>query len=302
MTYDWSQHDLARSPWRSQVVPHIPGILIQRAKSGRVITYKELANELEQLHGLDPKARKTLYGPAVGAVGLALQALGKRWKEKIPPLNLIVVQASTGLPGEGADEVAHYFFDDGGAGMARNRKAYIAAAMQAVFDYGAKWDRVAQALDAPLLEPGVGNPDEGEPIELPDLARAYKPESKEHKALKAWVSGQPDLFEEYGDFRAGVMEHRLSSGDSLDIYFSNRRECLAVEVKASHASDAEMMRGIYQCIKYRAVLRAERIALRRPALCDAVVVSTRALNKKGRALAKRLHVDFIRVPLEAELG
>lgn len=279
MAYDWNQQELARSPWRSQVVPHIPAILIQRAKAGRVITYKELAEELEQHHGLESKARKTLYGPAVGAVGFALQALGKRWKEKIPPLNLIVVQASTGLPGKGADEVAHYYFDDGGAGMARNRKAYIDAAMQAVFDYGAKWDRVAQALGAEILEPETENPNDGEPIELPRLAGAYRPESKEHKALKAWVSGRPDLFEDYGDFRKGATEHPLSSGDSLDVYFSNRREGLAVEVKASHASDAELMRGIYQCIKYRAVLRAERIALRKPALCDAVLVSTRPLSK-----------------------
>lgn len=40
---------------------------------------------------------------------------------------------------------AHYYFDDGGAGMAANRKAYVQAAMAAVFDYGLKLDRVAQA-------------------------------------------------------------------------------------------------------------------------------------------------------------
>lgn len=92
----------------------------------------------------------------------------------------------------------------------------------------------------------------------------------------------------------------MSSGDRLDAYFSNGLESLAVEVKASHATDAELMRGIYQCIKYRAVQRAECRALRKPALCDAVLVSTRPLNKQGRALGKRLHVDFVLVPREAE--
>lgn len=86
-----------------------------------------------------------MYGPAVGAVGFAIQELGGQWGEKIPLLNLIVVQADTRLPGHGADGVAHYYFDDGGAGMAANRKAYVQAAMAAVFDYGPKLDRVAQA-------------------------------------------------------------------------------------------------------------------------------------------------------------
>ncbi len=86
-----------------------------------------------------------MYGPAVGAVGFAIQELGEQWGEKIPLLNLIVVHADTRLPGHGADGAAHYYFDDGGAGMAANRKAYVQAAMAAVFDYGLKLDRVAQA-------------------------------------------------------------------------------------------------------------------------------------------------------------
>lgn len=269
-------------------------------RSGGLITYGELAAELERLHGLEPKARKTLYGPAVGAVGFAIQELGEQWGEKIPPLNLIVVQADTQLPGHGADEVAHYYFDDGGAGMAANREAYIQAAMAAVFDYGPNWDRVAQALGVDVLDTAHANPDEGNPIELPAIPTAYRPESAAHKALKAWVAAHTERFEDYGAFEAGVNEHRLSSGDSLDAYFSNGRESLAVEVKASNASDDELMRGIYQVIKYRAVLRAECIALRKPALCDAVLVSTRPLGKAGRVLAKRLHVDFVRVPAEAE--
>ncbi|MCD9046761.1 hypothetical protein [Luteimonas sp. MHLX1A] len=300
MAYDWNRQELARSPWRKEVVPYIPGILIQRAKAGRVISYAELADELEARYGLESKARKTLYGPPVGAVGFAVRDLAQEWGERIPPLNLIVVQASTGLPGVGADEVAHYFFDDGGAGMARNRRAYIEAAVQAVFDYGSRWDRVALALGVEVPTSPAPGDDEGQVIPLPIAAAAYRPESHAHKALKAWAAQHPEVFEDYGAFTAGGQEHGLSSGDRLDVYFSNGRERLAVEVKASNASNDELERGIYQCIKYRAVLRAESIALRKPALGDAVLVSTRALHREGRALAKRLYVDFIRAPSEAE--
>ena len=300
MAYDWNQHELARSPWRASIIPHLPAILIQRAKEGRPITYAELADALHEHYGHEPKARKTLYGPPVGAVGFALKALGEKWGERIPPLNVIVVQANTGLPGVGADEVAHYFFDDAGSGMANNRKAYLDAAMQAVFDYGQRWDRVAQALDADNLEPGTGEADQGDAIPLPKPTAAYRPESKEHKALKAWVCQHPDWFDDYGRFQTGVNEHCLSSGDRLDAYFENGREYLAVEVKASHASEGELMRGVYQCIKYKAVLRAERIALRQAPLGDAVLVCTRRPGKEARALLKRLHVGFVLAPEEAE--
>lgn len=301
MAYDWNQHEIARSPWRSEVVPYLPAILIQRAKEGRPITYTELSDALFEHYGLEPKARKTLYGPPVGAVGFALKALGDKWGERIPPLNVIVVQASTGLPGVGADEVAHYFFDDAGRGMAKNRKAYLDAAMQAVFDYGQRWDRVATALGAETLDPGAGIEDPGDAIPLPKLPRTYEAESKEHKALKDWVRKNPAWFDDYGAFDQGENEHWLSSGDRLDAYFDNGKQYLAVEVKPSHASDAELMRGVYQCVKYKAVLRAERISLRRAPLGEAVLVSTRRPNKEIRALLKRLHLDFVLAPAEAEI-
>lgn len=300
MGYDWNQHELARSPWRSEIIPYLPAILIQRAKEGRPITYSELAEALHERYGLEPKARKTLYGPPVGAVGFALKAIGDRWGERIPPLNVIVVQASTGLPGIGADEVAHYFFEDAGRGMAKNRKAYLDAAMQAVFDYGHRWDRVAEALGAEALDPAAGAVDPGNTIPLPKGPPSYGSESKEHKALKSWVRKNPNWFDEYGKFGQGENEHCLSSGDRLDAFFDNGKQYLAVEVKASHASDAELMRGVYQCVKYKAVLRAERIALRRAPLGEAVLVSTRTPSKETRALLKRLHLDFVLAPREAE--
>lgn len=98
----------------------------------------------------------------------------------------------------------------------------------------------------------------------------------------------------------GRSEKGLSSGDRLDAYFDNGRLRLAVEVKASHASDDELMRGVYQCIKYRAVLRAEQQAMRLVPNGNAVLVSTRVPSRKAKALMKRLHVSFLLAPIEAE--
>lgn len=298
MAFDWDSLDLARTPWRRSVVADIPPILIRRAKEGRPITYTELADELQAEYGHPPQGLKPLYGPPVGAVGLAIRQIGDQWRQTIPPINLIVVNGETGLPGTGADEIAQYFFKDKGLGMAEDRETYLRQGMEAVFAYGSRWDKVAQALGSPTLT--VRGPDDGEVLDLPKLPPVQGPESAEHKALKHWVARNPGVFSEFGTFQQGRVEFGLSSGDWLDAYFTAGKRRLAVEVKTSKASNEELERGVYQCVKYRAVLRAEQIAIRKPPDCDAVLASTRAPTAKIRALMDRLHVQFAQCPLEAE--
>lgn len=105
---------------------------------------------------------------------------------------------------------------------------------------------------------------------------------------------------DYGDFTTGTNEKLLSSGDRLDAHFDNGRHRLAVEVKTSRCSEDELQRGVYQAVKYRAVLRAEQKAIRHVPNGEAVLVCTRAPNAETRALIKRLQVRFQQVPLEAE--
>ena len=55
------------------------------------------------------------------------------------------------------------------------------------------------------------------------------------------------------------MEYTLLSGDRLDVYFQLKDGTqVAVEVKSEISDDADILRGIYQCVKYDAVLKAER--------------------------------------------
>lgn len=304
MAFDWTQLPLANTPWRIKVVADILPILIRRAKEGRPIYYSELAEQLEREFGHEPKARKTIYGPPVGAVGEAIERLGRRpeWRgERIPPINTIVVSKSTGYSSTGADEVAHYFFDDNGAGMPGNRQVYLDAAMTAVFHYG-KWDQVAAALGVARLEPthGAMEADQGDVLPLPTVQRGSAPESLEHQSLKLWVRENPEELADFGEFKLGRNEAVLSSGDRLDVLFDNGKHRLAVEVKTSKCSEDELMRGVYQCVKYRAILRAEQLATRQTPNGEAVLVCPRAPGKTTKALIKRLNVNFHRVHVDAE--
>jgi hypothetical protein len=74
------------------------------------------------------------------------------------------------------------------------------------------------------------------------------------------VCSHPEQFIEFGTFKKGEVEVRLLSGDEVDVLFQNRNSVLAVEVKGSNAPESEYWRGLFQCVKYRAVLRAMRLA------------------------------------------
>jgi hypothetical protein len=297
---DWTKWQL--TPWRAQVTPRVLPILIKMARRGENLTYTDLAAALHKHYGLTPKARKTLYGHPVGVVGFALQDLGRKWRERIPPINVLVVTKSTGLPGIGADEIVRYFFRGKSRRdfSSRDRKAMMEEATQAVWNYGNRWVAVAEALCVDLLKVRGGRRDEEESLDLPPTPNAYGPESKEHKALKQWVSLHPEIFRDIGRFGNGENEYLLRSGDRPDVHFDNGSQRLAVEVKTGFAPYEELVRGVFQVIKYRSVLRAEQRALGLVPNGVAVLVSTKRPDVRLVRLMKRLQVVHVNAPATAE--
>jgi hypothetical protein len=63
-------------------------------------------------------------------------------------------------------------------------------------------------------------------------------------------------------------------------------EQLAVEVKSRRSNDLDLKRGIFQCVKYRAVLEAENKAGKIKSTVRACLVSERKLPNELARLAK----------------
>ena len=91
------------------------------------------------------------------------------------------------------------------------------------------------------------------------------PESDAHKRLKQRVADDPALVG-LTTQENGVQEHPLWSRDRVDVYFN--RATVGVEVKTADAGFDEIHRGIFQCVKYRAVLQAQQIYNRRIPTAD----------------------------------
>lgn len=300
--FDWSLVGFARTPWRGQVIPDALPILIKRAQEGDPLTYSDLAQELHDIYGHAIKSRKELYGTVAGGVAQAIQWLSEQWNEPIPPLHAIVINKHTKHPGEGAITISPAYFAGKKLDTEDERRAHLREAMQDVFTYP-DWDRVARALGSTLLVPSAGARGENDPervIPLPSIQQGGGSESEEHQALKKWIAAHPEELADYGSFPVGSNEKLLSSGDRLDVYFDKGTHRLGVEVKTSKCSEDELQRGVYQVVKYRAVLRAEQKAIRHVPSAEALLVCTRQPNAETRALIKRLQVRFQQVPREAE--
>lgn len=119
-------------------------------------------------------------------------------------------------------------------------------------------------------------------------------EGENHKRLRLWVlENIPALFPKLTAVEA-VTEYQLPSADRIDVACFSPTLRLAVEVKSQDSNEADLARGIYQCVKYRAVLRA--ITPDEAIKVQAVLVSQVALPPHLNEEARRLDIPSIVVP------
>jgi hypothetical protein len=115
------------------------------------------------------------------------------------------------------------------------------------------------------------------------------PEGEEHRRLKEYVRSYP------GQFGAPThctieIEKRLRSNDEIDVWFGAANEQLAVEVKSVRSNELDLSRGIFQCVKYKAVLAAEALCEGSKPIIRSLLVSEKALPSQYAAQAELLGI------------
>ncbi len=124
----------------------------------------------------------------------------------------------------------------------------------------------------------------------------YKKDSSEgklHKQLKEHILNHPEVLG-IKDVKKKDSEFVLLSGDRLDVYFLQQDgKQIAVEVKSRISDDADILRGIYQCVKYKAVLAAECHTLGEKADVDSILVVENEMSEENDKTANILNVKHI---------
>ena len=260
---------------------HALPILVRQALAARTIYYGELAHELGM-----PNVRNLNF--VLGAVGASLQRLGKAWAEIIPPLQAVAVNRQSGLPGDG---FTGFVPNPGAFKMAptHRKKRIIGALLAEVYSYP-RWLKVLEHFGA-------------HPASVIDLAKVLPSsvrialgsggESDAHKQFKQFIASRPDSVGVTHRPERTEIEHVFPSSDAVDVLFCAGNSRVAVEVKARISSYQDLLRGIFQCVKYDALLKAS-LSVSEPDASSRVVLALEgALPHDLRSIANTLGVEVV---------
>lgn len=217
--------------------------LVRQAEAGKPIYYGDLAAEMGMANP------RTLNFP-LGSVGRTIENLAKKWGEPIPPLQCLVINQADDMPGAGID----WFLIEKGdfAALPKSRRrAIVEAQLVRVTSYG-RWREVLAALDIPYIHDDIKD--------LIDKASRGDAggESPQHKALKEYVAANPWVINLPRRTQQGKTEVMLPSADVMDVSFRLATEWVAAEVKSLISDEADLLRGLFQCVKYKALMEADQ--------------------------------------------
>jgi hypothetical protein len=211
------------------------------------VTYQQMAtwigridkNGVGHAHGM---------GGVLGRMGHLLQGLEGEWGEPIPHIQSLVVQKSgsfKGLPDEGIRE----FWPDYPEMSYAEKLNRVRIEHERIVSFGSRWNDVLSQLHLPTLVSS-----QFKETQAPVFGSGG--ESSRHRKLKEYVRRHPEIVGAEHSWDAFV-EYPLPSGDQI-VLFKSTDSCISVEVKSS-LSDIypfDYERGLYQTIKYGALLRA----------------------------------------------
>jgi hypothetical protein len=266
------------------------GYLLPVASASTTITYGEIALRLSR----DLKLKRKIFPVQIGGtVGTLMERL---WEldDSIPPINVLVVRGSSKKPSKGVDDfLADWFELPHGRVSDRRRDDLIESAAKDVYAY-ADWPEVYRRTFR--IEPPSSDPAELISGSEVDGRGGFggAAESEEHRLLKEYILSHPALVGASKNPDIANVEEMLLSGDEVDVYFLTKSQAHLVEVKSIRSDERDLLRGIYQCVKYRAVFAAQRKEKAPSTKIEVVLVTEVSPSSKITDLAK-LHAITIKV-------
>ncbi len=238
---------------------------------------------------------------ALGILGYALKELeqsqsGKHLKE-IPPIQLLVWSKGKGSPGDDAFGFLGFTRTQIEELPQEARRALARDTRSKIIDYP-HWRDVLATLG---LEPLMVNlPDVESVIRAPGFGGYGGGEGDLHKRLKHFLGEHHEVLGIVGKFRSTI-ERRLLSGDTADLLLDEERgpRRVCVEVKSTISDESDLIRGLFQCVKYEAVLNAhETYDLARSVMgpkrrIEVVLATERSFSDSLYDLSERLGIRVV---------
>ncbi|MGE8705361.1 MAG: hypothetical protein ACN6O5_21995 [Achromobacter sp.] len=297
----FEEDDLDAEPesggWTEETARKILPVLIEHVLKQRddvlvPLTYKELAQWIGRFDKNGRPWPRGL-GRVLGRVTSLIGAAAVKMVDSPPFLTTIVVLSHgqyKGLPSHGIK----------GTWMgydllnAADKRAKVTNEYSKILEFGSRWLEVLRLTGlkpaSVEIEASVGNSSSG------GAGGWGGGESVQHKALKEYVVTHPEQFGAGHDWFVEP-EHDLRSGDVIDVVFKSEHFWIGVEVK-SRISDGwptDYERGVYQVVKYAAVLEAQaRVDYPgNPPEVRVILALETVLPSEYRQLAIDLRVEYV---------
>lgn len=286
---------------REKGPPFAMAMLLECLKGGEsFVTYGAIRDELQYQLKIE-----TIFPTQIGQVAGSLMNQILEVDPRAPLINALITRAN-GLPGAG---VGSYFakkykvpaYNNWDTVLPMTKLDLLDREREKVLRYG-RWEQINTRLFGKGAKTLLRNSEGTEVDGLPRNGRSYggEAESEEHKKLKFWVAENPHKIGLPKSFEKSEPESYLLSGDTVDVLFIDGANYVTVEVKSCRSNDDDFRRGIYQCVKYRAVKQAEhlphKVAVR------AILVTERELNEDLKARARILGVAVKCVSVNKRYG
>ena len=214
-------------------LPH----LVHRARIRKTVTYGELARKI----GCHHRAVQHFLGYIRDEICAP---------RGLPLINAIVVNQDTQMPGGGwlPGGVHHLSIDERQQKYEKFRDKVFACH---------EWDSLLQALGLSMIR--------ATDYDLDEEGRAYAGylerkgqvgEGEPHRVLKEYMAQNPAVIGLHPE-KPGEQEYPFVSGDKCDVVFDLGQNGYAV-VEIKKGERGELVKGVYQAIKYRALMKAEK--------------------------------------------
>lgn len=280
--------------------------LIATALDGATMTYGDMKHRLER-----EASFSTIFTTRIGFVVGELMSKIQGIEPSAPLINVLVVNEKDRQPSEGASSfLAAKFRNPHLSSKGYKKKypkrweSYVGRAASQVYSYTPdKWSRLYRRvfernLTADKIEEERKTRQTGNENDFGIGEEKYgkQGEGKYHKSLRLWVKENPEKVKKSFAGARSETEFNLDSGDRVDAVYHLPNRTVVIEVKSRISNKADMRRGVFQCIKYKAVKKA--MDVRKTVPVQAILVTETTLPDEISALLKLNGIHHFKAPLK----
>ncbi len=259
-------------------------LLVRQARAAQPIFYSALAREMGM-----PNARNLNH--VLGAIGRELQNLSDRWERDVPPIQCLVINKSTRMPGEG---IAWFVPDpeDFRKRPPLAQRETINLMLASVYRFS-HWDAVLSEFGLMPASPAIASLPGSLPLPRKEWRGSNDGEGEDHRRLKEFVASHPEAIGLTPGLGIGETEYEFHSADTIDVIFKANNQWVGVEVKGTQSDDGDIVRGMFQCVKYNALIEAEQKSSQTTVASRVLLVLGRDLPPGLVALQNVLGIEII---------